>query len=86
MTVHSSCKYLARSISNAVSDEKDPDDIDTTTDDHALDTWRFGAMSRPAPLMTSTMRRRYAEGTMGALRQSVQRVTRRLGSESVQVH
>jgi hypothetical protein len=41
------CKYLRRSLSAAKSDKADPDDIDTKSDDHALDSLRYGAQSRP---------------------------------------
>ncbi len=47
--VHPDCRYLTRSIAGAKSSETDPDDVDTTSDDHALDAWRYGAMSHPAP-------------------------------------
>jgi len=47
--VHPDCRYLIRSIPAAKSAKTDPDDVDTTMDDHALDAWRYGAMSRPAP-------------------------------------
>jgi hypothetical protein len=83
LQVHPECRYLIRSIAGAVSDPKDPDDVDTASDDHALDAWRYGAMSRPHPLGTKKARVRYAEGTMGALRQAVTAGSRRLGSESV---
>jgi hypothetical protein len=69
LRVHPDCRYLIRSIAGAVSDDNDPDDVDTNTDDHALDAWRYGAMSRPHPLNQSKSRKKYAPGTMGALRQ-----------------
>lgn len=80
---HPDCRYFARTIAAAVSDPKDPEDVDTTTDDHALDAWRYGAMSRPHPLGTGKAHKRFAPGTMGHLRQSVGKVFSRLGSESV---
>lgn len=86
LTVHSDCRYLLRSIAAAVSDKNDPDDVDTKSDDHALDAWRYGAMSRPNPAMPHKSQRTFAPGTMGALRQGVTRAAnamRRLGSESV---
>lgn len=86
LRVHPDCRYLIRSIAGAVSDDKDPDDVDTTTDDHALDAWRYGAMSRPHPLGASKAKKVYAPGTMGALRQSVASRSNKLGSESVRVH
>ncbi len=49
LTVSPDCRYLVRSIPAAKSDKHDLDDVDTTMDDHALDAWRYGAMSRPAP-------------------------------------
>jgi hypothetical protein len=49
VTVDESCTYLRRTIPAAVSDKSDPDDVDTTGDDHGLDALRYGAMSRPAP-------------------------------------
>jgi hypothetical protein len=82
ITVHPDCRYLIRSIAAAKSDDKDPDDVDTDSDDHALDAWRYGAMSRPHPAYPKKGPRTFAAGTMGALRQSVGRFTRRLGSES----
>jgi len=48
---HTDCRYFARTIAAARSDKADPDDVDTTCDDHALDAWRYGAMSRPNPLV-----------------------------------
>ena len=41
------CKYLRRTLAGAVSDKVDADDVDTKSDDHALDALRYGAMSRP---------------------------------------
>jgi len=53
LTVSPDCRYLIRSIPAAKSDKHNPDDVDTTMDDHALDAWRYGAMSRPAPRVGS---------------------------------
>lgn len=85
LQVHPDCRYLIRSIAGAVSDDKDPDDVDTTTDDHALDAWRYGAMSRPHPGLATKAKKHYAPGTMGHLRHSVGTRSMRLGSESVRV-
>ena len=48
LTIDPSCRYLIRTIAAAVQDASNPDDLDTNTDDHALDALRYGAMSRPA--------------------------------------
>lgn len=50
LLVHPDCRYFIRTIAAARSDDADPDDVDTTCDDHALDEWRYGMMSRPSPL------------------------------------
>lgn len=49
MTVDETCAYGRRTIPAAVSDKHDPEDVDTAIDDHWLDAWRYGAMSRPHP-------------------------------------
>ena len=81
--VHPDCRYFIRTVTSAISDPKDPEDVDTDSDDHALDAWRYGAMSRPHPLSDKRGHIRYPEGTMGHLRQSVRVRSSRLGSESV---
>lgn len=85
LQVHPDCRYLIRTIAGAVSDPGDPDDVDTTSDDHALDAWRYGAMSRPSPATTTKRKPTYAPGTMGALKSSLTRRPNRLGAESVHV-
>lgn len=47
LTVDPSCKYLIRTMAEAVADKDKPEDVDTECDDHALDALRYGAMSRP---------------------------------------
>jgi hypothetical protein len=49
LTVAPECKYLIRTLPAMVQDDNDPEDIDTTKDDHAVDALRYGAMSRPGP-------------------------------------
>lgn len=46
--------YLIRTFAEAVSSKRDPDDVDTTGDDHGLDAFRYGAMSRPSPTILRT--------------------------------
>jgi hypothetical protein len=52
LTVEPTCKYLIRTIPEAVCDDVKPEDVDTECDDHALDALRYGAMSRP-PMWTA---------------------------------
>lgn len=54
LIIHPDCKYLIRSLSAATSSKSNPEDVDTNIDDHALDTLRYGGMSRPAPTKTTT--------------------------------
>lgn len=49
LTVDPSCKYLIRTMPAMVQDPNDPDDLDSSKDDHAVDALRYGAMSRPRP-------------------------------------
>lgn len=68
--VHPSCTYLIRTIASARSDKKNPDDVDTNGDDHALDAWRYGAMSRPA-IWTATVTPKIPAGSPAAVMQKL---------------
>lgn len=46
LTVDVSCVYGLRSLPAQVSEKTDPDDVNTGGDDHWVDAWRYGAMSR----------------------------------------
>lgn len=43
----STCKDSIRTIPTLPHDEKRPEDIDTNSEDHAADEWRYACMSRP---------------------------------------
>lgn len=49
LSVSPACVYGRRTIPAQVQDPKDPEDLDTAKDDHWVDAWRYGAMSRPTP-------------------------------------
>lgn len=49
LVVHPDASYLTRTIPAARSSKLNPDDVDTHGDDHALDAWRYGAMSPATP-------------------------------------
>jgi phage terminase large subunit len=57
LTVEPSCVYAIRTIPALVADPTNPEDCDTTGEDHAADAWRYGVMSRPAPARTAPSRR-----------------------------
>jgi len=56
LTVDVDCVYGRRTLPAMVQDPHDPEDVDTTKDDHWCDAWRYGAMSRPSPTRTRTPR------------------------------
>jgi len=43
----SNCKHLLRTLPMLQHDENNPEDLDTTAEDHAADALRYGVMSRP---------------------------------------
>lgn len=47
--VHPRCVTTVRTIPGLVRDKSDPDDVDTTGEDHAADMVRYGLMARPTP-------------------------------------
>jgi hypothetical protein len=70
VTVDVTCSYGLRAMPAQVSDKRDPDDIDTTGDDHWPDAFRYGAMSRPSPTRF-VMDTRPKPGTAGAMLEEV---------------
>lgn len=67
LTVAPTCRYWWRTMPALVQDAKDPDDVDTTKDDHAYDETRYWAMSRPSPTRQKAMDLTPGPGTAGAL-------------------
>lgn len=47
VVVFNTCLHLIRTLPVLILDEKNPEDIDTTQEDHPVDSWRYGLMSRP---------------------------------------
>lgn len=47
MYVFSNCKAFIRTIPILIHSDKNPEDLDTTMEDHAADEWRYFCMSRP---------------------------------------
>lgn len=68
IVIHPSCTYLIRTFAAAISDKNNPEDIDTTMDDHALDSMRYGAMTRPAP---TSNRKKETANTFNAIRKQM---------------
>lgn len=45
--VFNTCVHLIRTLPNLILDEKNPEDVDTTQEDHIYDEFRYAMMSRP---------------------------------------
>lgn len=75
------CVNTIRTIPAVIHDEHDPEDIDTKGEDHAPDTWRYGAMTRTPATITplDVMDYEYAEATLRAAHQ--ERESRNNGSQ-----
>ncbi len=43
------CSYAIRTVPTLVHDKNDPDDCDTSGEDHSADCLRYGVMGRPSP-------------------------------------
>jgi hypothetical protein len=53
LVVSPRCRYLTRSLPTLQQDKHDPDDLDTTADDHACDALRYLLAGRPSPGVSS---------------------------------
>lgn len=77
LVLHPDATYLRRTIPAARSDKSNPEDVDTTGDDHALDMARYGAMS-PAARRKETTTTSYPKGSVGDLRDRALRETSKI--------
>jgi hypothetical protein len=77
VTIDVSCSYGIRSIPAQQSDRHDPDDVDTGGDDHWVDAFRYGAMSRFAANVGTVGKKPYGPNSAGALRDQALREQRR---------
>jgi phage terminase large subunit len=77
LVLHPDATYLRRTIPAARSERGNPEDVDTTGDDHALDAWRYGAMS-PAARRNDRPVKTYAKGSVGDLRDRALRETSKI--------
>lgn len=86
LTIDPACTYLIRTLPAMVQDDHDPEDIDTSKDDHACDALRYGAMSRPSPTRIGKPDTTPGPGTAGDLLRQVRGeagARRVLGSRNV---
>ena len=84
LTIDPSCVYLIRTLPTLIHDEKHPEDIDTTGEDHAADALRYLLMGRPAP-STSRPTIEYGPDSVGAMFAEARRGAQEgvLGSQAV---
>lgn len=64
LTISADCVYGRRTIPGMVQDKHNPDDMDTSKDDHWVDAWRYGAMSRPSPTLFAQSSKRGGAGAL----------------------
>ena len=78
VTVDASCTYGRRSLPAQKSSPVDADDLDTTGDDHWVDAFRYGAMSRFCAVTGAPAKKKYGPDSAGALRDQALREERRI--------
>jgi len=49
--IFSTCENLVRTIPGMMHDDTNPEDLNTTLEDHAVDAFRYGLMTRPLPAL-----------------------------------
>jgi len=69
LQVSPECRYTARTIPALVSDNTDPEDVNTDGEDHAGDGKRYWAMSRPTPGSAAGMKPPAKPWSLGWLKQ-----------------
>lgn len=63
MVFHPRCAYSIRTIPSLIRDKHDPDDVDTSGEDHAADPCRYGVMARPTPTKFSVEKPKVSDWT-----------------------
>lgn len=77
LMIHPSCTTTIRTVPGLVRDKNDPDDIDTTGEDHPADCLRYGVMARPTPRREMTKPKIIIPDTPSAVLASVLSVPNR---------
>lgn len=70
MVINPKCGYLIRTLPQLVMDERQPEDVDTKSADHAADALRYLVMGRPAPTRQAEVAE-FPIGTVGYYRQQI---------------
>jgi len=73
VTVDVACRYLVRTLPAQQSDQTNADDLDTNGDDHGVDAFRYGAMSRFVTKRTLKPHKAPKPGTLAAMKAAVRR-------------
>jgi hypothetical protein len=77
LTVDPGCSYWWRTVPALTQDPNDPDDVDTSQEDHAYDETRYWAMSRPSPTRPDTRPAPFPEGSWGWHKQTYHQPTQK---------
>jgi phage terminase large subunit len=75
LSISERCVYTARTVPAMVMDEHKPEDLDTESEDHAVDEMRYFAMSRPNPSDSARIVIAPKPGTVGALKAEIAKRT-----------
>jgi hypothetical protein len=73
LTFHPRCKYLIRTIPAMIQDEHDPEDADSSGDDHGADALRYGLMGGFRPGSKATLVKHEPPGSWGELKRFLKR-------------
>lgn len=65
LTIDPDCRYLRRSIPGLLADPANPEDVDSSLDDHGADMLRYFVMSRPPLWRAEAQTRQGGPGTWG---------------------
>lgn len=85
LRVSPTCPYAIRTIPAQISDKTDPEDMDTTGEDHACDTIRYFCMSRPHPAAIGPTQTPAKEWSLGWLKNRVTTPAGNLSGREVRV-
>ncbi len=65
LTIFKNCPQIIKELGSLPLDQNNPEDIDTTAEDHAYDALRYGLQSRPDPMYNSKQSNDFFGGSGG---------------------
>jgi hypothetical protein len=73
VTFHPRCKYLIRTIPTMLQDPNDPEDLDTDSDDHGVDSFRYALQGGLRPQSRANLIKPDPPGSWGQLKRYLTR-------------